>query len=133
MRVDLAQRFPADDLERRQRTRIAAAAEPRRDADTDRDVVVKVALSYTGLDGARKNLAAETGDSYDFDATRAALRDTWIKELDRIEIGGGTDERRSAFYTALYHSLLHPNLAGDVDGSYVGFDRRTHTADGYTP
>jgi predicted alpha-1,2-mannosidase len=102
-------------------------------AGTDRDVVVKVALSYTGLDGARKNLAAETGDSYDFDATRAALRDTWVKELDRIEIGGGTDERRSAFYTALYHSLLHPNLAGDVDGSYVGFDRKTHAADGYTP
>jgi predicted alpha-1,2-mannosidase len=103
------------------------------DASADRDVVVKVALSYTGPDGARKNLAAETGDSYDFDATRAALRQTWVNELDRIEIGGGTDERRSAFYTALYHSLLHPNLAGDVDGTYVGFDRATHTADGYTP
>ncbi|MFI5930901.1 GH92 family glycosyl hydrolase [Actinoplanes sp. NPDC051494] len=103
------------------------------DASTDRDVVVKVALSYTGPDGARKNLAAETGDSYDFDATRAALRATWAGELDRITIGGGPADRRSAFYTALYHSLLHPNLAGDVDGRYVGFDRQVHTADGYTP
>ncbi|GAA2542236.1 GH92 family glycosyl hydrolase [Winogradskya consettensis] len=103
------------------------------DASADRDVVVKVALSYTGPDGARKNLTAETGDSYDFDATHAALRATWADELDRIEIGGGTDERRGAFYTALYHSLLHPNLAGDVDGTYVGFDRKTHTAAGYTP
>ncbi|AGL20015.1 GH92 family glycosyl hydrolase [Actinoplanes sp. N902-109] len=103
------------------------------DATQDRDVVVKVALSYTGLDGARKNLAAETGDSYDFDATRAALRKTWVDELNRIEIGGGAADRRSVFYTALYHSLLHPNLAGDVDGKYVGFDREVHTADGYTP
>jgi predicted alpha-1,2-mannosidase len=103
------------------------------DTSADRDVVAKVALSYTGLDGARANLAAETGDSYDFDATRDALRQTWTNELDLIEIGGGTDERRSVFYTALYHSLLHPNLAGDVDGEYVGFDRKVHTADGYTP
>ena len=69
----------------------------------------------------------------DFDATRAKLRDTWVDELDRIQIGGGPADRRSAFYTALYHSLLHPNLAGDVDGRYVGFDRQVHTAAGYTP
>jgi predicted alpha-1,2-mannosidase len=103
------------------------------DASGDHDVVVKIGLSYTGLDGARRNLAAETGDGYDFDATRAALRDTWARELGRIEIGGGPADRRSAFYTALYHSLLHPNLAGDVDARYVGFDRQVHTADGYTP
>jgi predicted alpha-1,2-mannosidase len=103
------------------------------DATDDRDVVVKVALSYTGPEGARKNLTAETGDSYDFDATRTALRATWATELDRIAVGGGAADRRSAFYTALYHSLLHPNLAGDVDGRYVGFDRQVHTAQGYTP
>jgi predicted alpha-1,2-mannosidase len=103
------------------------------DASQDRDVVVKVGLSYTGLAGARQNLTAETADSYDFAATRAALRARWAQELDRISIGGGTADRRSVFYTALYHSLLHPNLAGDVDGRYVGFDRQVHTADGYTP
>ena len=96
-------------------------------------MVVKVGLSYTGPAGARRNLAAETADSYDFAATRAALRSTWAAELDRITVGGGTADRRGVFYTALYHSLLHPNLAGDVDGRYVGFDREVHTADGYTP
>ncbi|MEV6630980.1 GH92 family glycosyl hydrolase [Actinoplanes sp. NPDC051470] len=103
------------------------------DAATDRDVVVKVGLSYTGPEGARKNLAAETAGSYDFDQARAALRARWVDELDRIKIDGGTGDRRAAFYTALYHSLLHPNVAGDVDGRYVGFDRTVHTADGYTP
>ncbi|UJW31753.1 GH92 family glycosyl hydrolase [Saccharothrix sp. AJ9571] len=103
------------------------------DANEDRDVVVKVGLSYTGVDGARKNLAAETGDSYDFDATRAKLRETWAAQLGSIKIDGGAPERRTAFYTSLYHSLLHPNLAGDVDGRYAGFDRQVHTAEGYTP
>jgi predicted alpha-1,2-mannosidase len=103
------------------------------DATADHDVVVKVGLSYTGAAGARANLAAETADAYDFDAVRASLRAKWVDELDRIKIGGGTADRRVAFYTALYHSLLHPNLAGDVDGAYVGFDRKVHTAAGYTP
>ena len=39
-------------------------------------------------------------------------------------------DRQVAYYTALYHSLLHPNLAGDVDGSYFGFDDKVHTATG---
>jgi len=103
------------------------------DAQADHDVVLKVGLSYTGLAGARANLTAETGSGYDFDATRAALRSAWTQELNRIEVGGATADRTSVFYTALYHSLLHPNLAGDVDGKYVGFDRAVHVADGYTP
>jgi predicted alpha-1,2-mannosidase len=103
------------------------------DATTDRDAVVKVGLSYTGLEGARKNLTAETAGSYDFDATRTRLHDTWVRKLDSIKIGGGTTERQTAFYSALYHSQLHPNLAGDVDGRYAGFDKQVHTADGFTP
>ncbi|HEY3710989.1 MAG TPA: GH92 family glycosyl hydrolase [Amycolatopsis sp.] len=103
------------------------------DATTDRDVVVKVGLSYTGTEGARKNLAAETGDSYDFDGTRTALHQAWADRLGAIKIGGGTADRQTAFYTALYHSQLHPNLAGDTDGAYTGFDGKVHTASGYTP
>ncbi|MFI7546775.1 GH92 family glycosyl hydrolase [Actinoplanes sp. NPDC049599] len=103
------------------------------DPGADRDVVVKVAVSYTGADGARKNLTTETGSSYDFDATRAALRAAWAQQLDAVRVSGGPADRQSAFYTALYHSLLHPNLAGDVDGRYIGFDDKVHTAAGYTP
>ncbi|MGW4081402.1 GH92 family glycosyl hydrolase [Streptomyces sp. NPDC004822] len=103
------------------------------DAGTDRDVVVKVGLSYTGLEGARKNLTAETGDSYDFDATRAALHATWEKQLEAVRVTGGPAERQRAFYSALYHAQLHPNLAGDVDGRYAGFDGKTHTASDFTP
>ncbi|MFL6075428.1 MAG: GH92 family glycosyl hydrolase, partial [Mycobacteriales bacterium] len=103
------------------------------DTASARSVTAVVGLSYTGMDGARANLAAETGGGFDFDATRQHLHDRWNAMLHQIEITGGTHDRQVAFYTALYHALLHPNLAGDVDGRYTGFDGRVHTADGYTP
>ena len=96
-------------------------------------VVVKVGLSYTGLAGARANLAAETGSGFDFDATRAALTKRWDDTLHLAEITGGSHDRQVAYYTSLYHSLLHPNLAGDVDGKYIGWDNVVHTATDYTP
>ncbi|MFD1047735.1 GH92 family glycosyl hydrolase, partial [Kibdelosporangium lantanae] len=42
---------------------------------------------------------------------------------------GGTADQKTTFYTALYHSLLQPNVFSDADGRYVGFDGRVHTAD----
>ena len=96
-------------------------------------VTLKVGLSYTGTAGAEKNLRAETGTGFDFEATREALTDRWQHQLARATITGGSHERRVAYYTALYHAMLHPNLAGDVDGSYQGFDGTVHRAEGYTP
>lgn len=101
--------------------------------DGTSNATVKIALSYTGLAGARKNLQAETKDGFDFDATRAVLAGRWNTELGKARITGGTDERRTAYYTALYHAMLHPNLAGDVDGNYLGWDGKVHKATDFTP
>src|SRR5581483_282251 len=68
----------------------------------DTKVTVKVGLSYTGIAGARKNLAAETGTGFDFDATRAALTKRWNQQLALATISGGTHDRQVAYYTALY-------------------------------
>jgi len=103
------------------------------DATQQHTVTLKVGLSYTGPAGARANLQQETGGSYDFDTVRQRLHDAWVSELNSIEIGGGSRDRQTAFYTSLYHAQLHPNLAGDVDGRYAGFDNRVHRATDYTP
>jgi predicted alpha-1,2-mannosidase len=103
------------------------------DPSAGNQVTLKVGLSYTGIAGAQKNLQSETGNGFDFDATRQALTSRWDDELARATITGGTHERQVAYYTALYHAMLHPNLAGDVDGSYLGFDGAVHQAVGYTP
>ncbi|MBE7188523.1 glycoside hydrolase family 92 protein, partial [Jatrophihabitans endophyticus] len=43
-------------------------------------------------------------------------------------IGGGTRTQQTIFETALYHSLLHPNVFSDSNGQYRGFDGRVHRA-----
>jgi predicted alpha-1,2-mannosidase len=97
--------------------------------DTRRDPTVgmRVAISYVNEDGARANLAAE-GRSFDLRAERARARLAWDRELRKISIQGGTSAQQRTFYTALYHSLLHPNVFSDTDGRYAGFDGKVHTA-----
>jgi predicted alpha-1,2-mannosidase len=98
------------------------------------EVVAKIGISYTGRAGARKNLDAETSElGFDFDATRAAAHARWAAMLRKVEISGGAQDRRVAFYTALYHALMHPNAVADVDRSYMGFDGKVHTAADYDP
>ena len=46
--------------------------------------------------------------------------------LRRIIVAGGTPAQQRTFYTALYHTLLHPNVISDADGRYIGFDGRVH-------
>ncbi len=88
-------------------------------------VLLKVAISYVSIEGARKNLEAEL-PHWDFDKVRADARSAWNKELSKIEVSGGTDEQTTNFYTALYHTMIHPNVFNDVDGSYRGHDGKTH-------
>lgn len=89
-------------------------------------VVAKVGISYVSVAGARSNLAAEGTTGFDFDGIRAAAATQWNALLSRIEIDGGTASQQATFYTALYHSLLDPNVYSDVDGSYTGFDGAVH-------
>ncbi|TCO57295.1 GH92 family glycosyl hydrolase [Actinocrispum wychmicini] len=95
----------------------------------DNDTVnVRVGLSFVSMDGAAANLAAESGDKT-FDQVKDAARAAWNSRLNAIRVTGGTTDRKTTFYTALYHSLLQPNVFSDVDGRYTGFDGRVHTAD----
>lgn len=92
----------------------------------DTDVTMKVGISYTSLDAARKNLSAEVKSKDDVESVAADAREAWSKQLRSIEIAGGTEDQRTTFYTALYHSFLQPNIASDVDGTYLGSDFAVH-------
>ena len=85
-------------------------------------VQVRVGLSFVSTDGALANLAAENGGAWDFDAVARAAGAAWDARLHAIEVTGGTGTQRTVFYTALYHTMLHPNLFDDADGRYLGFD-----------
>ncbi|ANM32172.1 hypothetical protein ABI59_09480 [Acidobacteria bacterium Mor1] len=95
----------------------------------DRPLTVHVGLSPVDVAGARGNLEAETAGK-SFDQVRAAAREVWTAALDRLTVEGGTRAQRVNFYTGVYHSLIAPNLASDVDGRYRGMDREVHVAEG---
>ncbi|MDG2538936.1 GH92 family glycosyl hydrolase [Dyella jiangningensis] len=89
-------------------------------------VRVRVGISYVSLANARANLESELPEGTDMTLVRAKAREAWNQALSRIEVEGGTDEQRTTFYTALYHSLMHPNVFSDVNGEYRGFDQQVH-------
>ncbi|GED84147.1 GH92 family glycosyl hydrolase [Streptomyces sp. 6-11-2] len=90
-------------------------------------VGVKVAISYVSQAGAEANLAAENPPQRSFGSVKDAARRAWNDRLGAIRVGGGTEEERTTFYTALYHALLHPNVVSDADRRYRGADDKVHT------
>jgi predicted alpha-1,2-mannosidase len=88
-------------------------------------ILLKVAISSVSIEGARKNLEAEL-PGWDFDKVRADAKAAWNKALSKIEVSGGTPDQMTTFYTALYHTMIHPSLFSDVDGNYRGIDGKVH-------
>jgi putative alpha-1,2-mannosidase len=94
-------------------------------------LLVKVAISSVSIEGARKNLEAEL-PGWDFDKVRADAKAAWNRELSKIEVSGGTPVRMTTFYTALYHTMIHPSLFSDIDGQYRGLDGKVHQLPAYS-
>lgn len=93
-------------------------------------VILKVGLSSVSIAGARRNIQAEM-PGWDFDEVRKSADRIWNGGLNRIWVDGGTESQRRTFYTALYHTMLTPNVFSDVDGSYRGMDGTIRKANGF--
>ncbi|MEZ4772099.1 MAG: GH92 family glycosyl hydrolase [Bacteroidia bacterium] len=81
------------------------------------EIMVKMGVSYVSIENARENLDKEQA-GFDFEAVRKNAVNAWNEQLSRIQVEGGTKEDKVKFYTALYHTLLHPNIFQDVNGEY---------------
>lgn len=100
--------------------------------ESDKPLLVKVALSPVDVEGAEKNMEAEL-PGWDFDQVRAESADIWNKALNKIQIETNDPVIRKNFYTALYHTMIAPFAYQDVDGRYLGMYKKVHTAAaGYT-
>ena len=51
---------------------------------------------------------------------------TWESQLGKIVVEDNNQTNKVNFYTAMYHSMLAPNLYQDVDGKYRGMDLKIH-------
>jgi predicted alpha-1,2-mannosidase len=84
-------------------------------------VQAKVGLSYVSTANAVLNWSTED-PGWTFATVESAAQQLWQSLLDRLQIGGGTVAQQTVFYTALYHSLLEPNVFSDVNGQYLGMN-----------
>ncbi len=94
-------------------------------------IKAKVALSPTTIEGAEKNMMAECRH-WDFNKVKMQAEGSWNKALSKIEVKSNDIVQLNTFYTALYHCMIQPNVAMDVDGMYRGRDNKIHKAEGFT-
>jgi len=92
-------------------------------------ILVKVSLSPTSYEGAKLN--SSEINHWDFDKVHQDAIALWNKELSKIEITSNDKDKLAIFYTALYHTMMQPNIAQDLDGKYRGRDNQIHTAEGF--
>ena len=97
-------------------------------AENNKPLYVKVAISPVDTDGAERNMLAEL-PGWDFDATRAESAHIWNKALNDIQIESSDPKVMVNFYTALYHTMIAPYAYQDVDGRYLGMDKKVHRAE----
>lgn len=81
-------------------------------------IEVSIGVSFVSIENARLNLETEQPAGTTFDQIRAQARKKWNEDLSRILVEGGTEEQKGVFYTALYHTMIHPNILQDVNGQY---------------
>ena len=87
------------------------------DLKPQEQIEVRMGISFVSVANARENLDKEQG-LLSFDQIRTAAHDKWNADLGRIRVNGGSDQQQRVFYTALYHSLIHPNILNDINGQY---------------
>jgi predicted alpha-1,2-mannosidase len=73
----------------------------------DQSIKLKVGISFLGRLKARVNREKEIPD-WNFEAIKNVARSKWNNAIGRVSVEGGSDELKTMFYTALYHSMLMP-------------------------
>lgn len=80
-------------------------------------IEVSIGVSFVSEQNALANLDKEQ-ENATFDTLQDRARACWAEHLNRIKVYGEDEDRKTVFYTALYHALIHPNILQDVDGRY---------------
>ena len=93
--------------------------------EIEKPLLVKVGISAVSSKNAKENLEIEI-PHWDFNKILEETTQQWEEELGKIQIETQDETKKEIFYTALYHSLLNPNLFTDVNGDYLGTDLQTH-------
>ena len=93
-------------------------------------VFIKIGISPVDEAGAKLNLEKEINQK-SFDEVKKQARDIWEQQLEKIVIESDNNDYKTNFYTAMYHTMIAPNIYQDVDGRYRGMDLEVHQSEAY--
>jgi predicted alpha-1,2-mannosidase len=94
-------------------------------------VYVKMGVSNVSMKNGLENLLHEIPD-WDFDKVHRNAKAKWNNELSKIKIETTDPKKKKIFYTAMYHSMIAPNIYNDVNGDYRGTDKKVYNDTSFT-
>ena len=97
------------------------------DIEEEKKLMVKLAISPVSTKGALANMEEEV-PHWNFEKVRRNARSQWNKALEKITLSTESAEKKTNFYTAMYHAFLGPTEYMDVDRQYMGIDQNIHHA-----
>ncbi|MDB4196508.1 GH92 family glycosyl hydrolase [Flavobacteriaceae bacterium] len=92
------------------------------ETDKNEEIYVKMGVSTVSSENALENMIVEI-PHWDFDMVKKSAENKWNQELSKINIKTEDLKRKRVFYTAMYHTMIAPNLYQDVNGEYRGTDK----------
>jgi len=95
------------------------------DETNNKPLQVRIGISAVDEEGAKQNLATEIGNQ-PFEDVKQQAKLAWENQLQKIVVETNNHDQKVNFYTALYHTMLAPNIYQDVDGRYRGMDLKVH-------
>lgn len=95
------------------------------DSEENEKIEIRIGISAVDEEGARKNLKSEL-ENKSFEDVKTSAQNSWEEQLEKIIIETDNNDYKTNFYTALYHTMIAPNLYHDVDGRYRGMDLKVH-------
>jgi predicted alpha-1,2-mannosidase len=81
-------------------------------------VEVLVGLSFVSIENAKENLLTEQPSGKSFAQIKSEAEQVWNEQLLKAKVEGALADKQK-FYTALYHSLIHPMVYNDANTEYL--------------
>ncbi len=101
------------------------------DTQDNEKIQIKFAISPVSQNNALENLQKET-PNWSFEEVRRQAQNSWNKELNKIQVETISEDDKTNFYTAMYHTFINPTLYQDSNGEYKGLDQNVHKANDFT-
>ena len=99
--------------------------------EADEEVLMKSGISFVNVEGAKENLEHDI-PHWDFEKVKENARQLWSDAIKDVHVSGGTENEKTIFYTALYHTMIDPRAFSDINGNYVGADKKVHQSKDFT-